>query len=73
VPGLPVSLEQIVDFISIAVVAEGKQSPTISFGGLEESSPHLEPGWLYTQGWRSTITSIDFIREIRQWLRVNRP
>ena len=72
-PGLPLSLKELAELCSDAVVETGRLRPAMSFGPDTAPGPVSEPGYLAGVGWACDLTPAQMQDAIAAWIRQNYP
>jgi len=67
-PGLSMNLKQLTDCVGDAFERSGRSRPAVTFGTDEATGPALDPDWLASYGWSSTMTDEDVVEAIQMWL-----
>ena len=67
-PGVRLSLAQLVEIVGLALIQAGHPAPTRSFGTDGPPATAVRPGWLAQQGWITHVGADVVTRMITDWL-----
>ena len=68
IPGLRLTMEQLIGCVSVTLTSLGASDPVVTFGNDEAGGPQLLPDWLASHGWSSTLTPDRIADAMGHWL-----